>query len=161
MNPHGSRRRMRTTVVLVATWVAVACGGSSSWRPGDPSWVGEFTDGAGAAVGRVEVHRSSTAYDTEYGLVVAGLTAGQTARWRLHEGKCDTARGIVGPAAEMPDLRADDSGRAVVRATVRMRMPENGDYSIRVTDAGGNPLMCTTLERVEPLGVYEREIRYQ
>ena len=72
-------------------------------------------------------------------LNVTGATPGAVHPWQLHHGRCDADRGIYGPASAYEPLTVDAEGRGAGQATVRMPLPANGPFFVRVAASPAAP----------------------
>jgi hypothetical protein len=59
--------------------------------------------------------------------------------WELHHGRCGADRGIYGPAAAYAPITVDAGGRGAGQATVRMPLPAEGPFFVRVAASPAAP----------------------
>jgi hypothetical protein len=72
-------------------------------------------------------------------LNVTHATPGSVLPWQLHHGRCDADRGIYGPASAYEPLTVDAEGRGAGQATVRMPLPAEGPFFVRVAASMAAP----------------------
>jgi hypothetical protein len=72
-------------------------------------------------------------------LNVTHATPGAVHPWELHHGRCDADRGIYGPASAYEPLTVDAEGRGAGQALVRMPLPSNGPFFVRVAASPAAP----------------------
>jgi hypothetical protein len=61
-----------------------------------------------------------------------GLSSGGNHPWHVHEGKCGSGGGIVGPPSAYPPLRPGSSGQASATASLNVDLNEARDYHVNV-----------------------------
>jgi len=72
-------------------------------------------------------------------LNVTHATPGSVHPWQLHHGRCGADRGIYGPASAYEPLTVDAEGRGAGQATVRMSLPAEGPFFVRVAASAAAP----------------------
>ena len=98
-----------------------------------PEWKGDLKPGAGSNIsGTAEVEPEDKDKGTEAEIHIKGATAGSELPWHVHNGKCGTDGGIVGPATSYPVLKVKDDGSAKAEAKLDMPTPTSGEYSVNV-----------------------------
>jgi hypothetical protein len=82
-------------------------------------------------------------------LNVTHAAPGAVHPWQLHHGRCGADRGIYGPASAYEPLIVDAQGRGAGQATVRMPLPSEGPFFVRVAASAAAPdsvIACGDLE---------------
>jgi hypothetical protein len=82
--------------------------------------------------GWASMRRGESRANTSILLNVTHATPGSVHPWQLHHGRCDADQGIYGPASAYEPLAVDATGRGVGQATVRMPLPGEGPFFVRV-----------------------------
>jgi hypothetical protein len=72
-------------------------------------------------------------------LNVTHATPGAVHPWQLHHGRCGADRGIYGPASAYEPLTVDAEGRGAGQATVRMPLPAEGPFFVRIAVSAAAP----------------------
>ncbi|AHG93707.1 hypothetical protein J421_6172 (plasmid) [Gemmatirosa kalamazoonensis] len=72
-------------------------------------------------------------------LNITNATPGAVHPWQLHHGRCDADRGIYGPASAYEPIVVDADGRGAGQATVRMPLPAQGPFFVRIAASGAAP----------------------
>lgn len=126
--PVASARDTETNVA--SRWhVVFASSDTSAGRAGLDGWA--------------SMRSGATRGSTSILLNVTHAAPGSVHPWELHHGRCGADRGIYGPAAAYTPLTVDAEGRGVGQATVRMPLPTQGPFFVRVAASPAAP--ATTL----------------
>ena len=72
-------------------------------------------------------------------LNVTHATPGAVHPWQLHHGRCGADRGIYGPASAYEPVTVDAEGRGAGQATVRMPLPGEGPFFVRIAASAAAP----------------------
>jgi hypothetical protein len=97
------------------------------------------------STGRVEMdgwasmRAGASRANTSILLNVTHATPGAVLPWQLHHGRCGDDRGIYGPASAYEPMTVDAEGRGAGQATVRMPLPTEGPFFVRVAASTAAP----------------------
>jgi len=105
--------------------VAFAAPDGSTGRPGMDGWA--------------SMRSGESRANTSILLNVTHAVPGSVHPWQLHHGHCDADRGIYGPASAYDPLTVDAEGRGAGQATVRMPLPAEGPFFVRVAASAAAP----------------------
>ena len=99
-------------------WYALVLGTNGSKIRGDL----EMLDGKEAG---------TTAIEVTYGRDVAGAVR----PWHVHVGSCAKGGPVLGAASAYPVLRVDAKGAAEGKATLRLALPDSGNYYVDIHES--------------------------
>jgi hypothetical protein len=89
--------------------------------------------------GWASMRSGTTRASTSILLNVTRATPGAVHPWQLHHGSCGADRGVYGPASAYEPLTVDAGGRGAGQATVRMPLPAEGPFFVRVAASATAP----------------------
>jgi hypothetical protein len=124
--PNAQATDRNTEANVASRWhVVFASTDASTGRPPMEGWA-SMRSGASRA-------------NTSILLNVTHADPGTVHPWALHHGRCGADRGIYGPAAAYEPLTVDAEGRGAGQATVRMPLPAEGPFFVRVAASTASP----------------------
>lgn len=133
----GAGRRLPASATAVADRDAEP-GTTSRWHVVFAPVGGTTADGS-AMDGWASMRSGTSRANTAILLNVAHAAPGTVHPWELHHGRCGADGGIFGPAAAYASLTVDSTGRGAAQATVRMPLPSQGPFFVRVAASPAAP----------------------
>jgi hypothetical protein len=111
--------------------------GASRWHV---VFVSTGTSGGSVPMeGWASMRSGASRSNTSILLNVTHADPGTVHPWELHHGRCGADQGIYGPAGAYEPLTVDAGGRGAGQATVRMPLPTEGPFFIRVAASPASP----------------------
>ena len=99
----------------------------------DHEWKAVLAPVSGSNItGDAEVEGKDKDKKTEAEVSIKGATAGAEHPWHVHQGKCGSNGGIVGPATAYPVLKVKEDGSAKAEAHLDIAAPTSGEYFVNV-----------------------------
>ena len=98
-----------------------------------PEWDGMVAGkGASKIRGTVNMVGGSVSGTTDVSVNYAGDVAGAARPWHIHVGTCAKSGAVLGDAKAYGVLRASAKGAAEGNATLRIALPDTGEYHVNI-----------------------------
>jgi hypothetical protein len=150
--------RHMATISLV---LGIACGGGhpaelrTQEYPIGSRWNARLASPAGM-VGVLQV--TGTAWmaegknpdETRAVIAIQNAVPGSRYPWHIHQGRCGSAGGVLGPADQYGVLEVEDDGKASRSVTLPGAPPANGNYLVDVHAALQNPATIVSCGNLAP-----------
>lgn len=103
------------------------------------AWDGMVMGKSGSKIrGVIAMEARKTAGTTSAVVKYTGDIAGATRPWHVHIGSCAKAGAVFGAATAYTPLRVNAKGAAEGQATLRMVLPDSGDFYVNIHESATN-----------------------
>jgi hypothetical protein len=120
----------------VALWLVAGSSLASSAERRHVAWDGMVLGVGGSKIrGEVEMVAGKTPGTTAIEVTYARDAAGAVRPWHVHVGSCAKGGPVLGAASAYPVLRVDRKGAAEGKATLRLALPDSGNYYVNIHES--------------------------
>jgi hypothetical protein len=120
----------------VALWLVAGSSLASSAERRHVAWDGMVLGVGGSKIrGDVDMVAGKTPGTTAIEVTYARDAAGAVRPWHVHVGSCAKGGPVLGAASAYPVLRVDSKGAAEGKATLRLALPDSGNYYVNIHES--------------------------
>jgi hypothetical protein len=126
----------KRTAAAVALLLAITASLASGAVRRHVAWDGMVLGVGGSKIrGDVEMVTGKVSGTTAIEVTYARDAAGAIRPWHVHVGSCAKGGPVLGAASAYPVLRVDRKGAAEGKATLRLALPDSGNYYVNIHES--------------------------